>query len=140
MLLQLGHHPDENSERHGWVGMFKIIDLTKLLNEISELLKHRLERSIYAGWRGEIGILGSRLRSTLKISEEVNAESEISQSADIVVETSDKIITELMIGKADIWEAYRQLTFSTKPTFNERIHGLLETLFPIMERRERGWW
>jgi GNAT superfamily N-acetyltransferase len=140
MLLQLGHHPDENSERHGWVGMFKIIDLTKLLNEISELLKLRLERSIYAGWRGEIGILSSRLRSTLKISEEVNAESEISQSADIVVETSDKLVTELMVGKTDIWGAYRQLTFSTKPAFNERIRGLLETLFPIMERRERGWW
>ena len=140
MLLQLGHNPDESSERHSWVGMFKIIDLTKLLNEISELLKLRLERSIYAGWRGEIGILGSRLRSTLKISEEVNAEDEISPSADIVVETSDKIITELMIGKADIWEAYRQLTFTTKPAFNERIRGLLETLFPIMERRERGWW
>ena len=140
LLLQLGHHPDEGSERHGWVGMFKIIDLTKLLNEISELLKIRLERSIYAGWLGEISILGSRLRSTLEISEMVEAKDEISPSADIVVETSDKIITELLIGKADIWEAYRQLTFTTKPFFNERIRGLLETLFPIMERRERGWW
>jgi len=139
-LLQLEHSPDESSERHGWVGMFKIIDLTKLLNEISELLKLRLERSIYAGWQGEISILSSRLRSTLKISEEINAENEISPSADIVVEASDKIITELMIGKADIWEEYRQLTFTTKPVFNERIRGLLETLFPTMERRERGWW
>ena len=111
-----------------------------MLNEISELLKLRLEKSIYAGWRGEIGILGSRLRSTLKISEEVNAEADISSSADIVVETSDKIITELLIGKADIWEYYRQFTFTTKPVFNERVRGLLETLFPIMERRERGWW
>jgi len=140
MLMQLGHHPDENSERHGWVGMFKIIDLAKLLNEISELLKLRLERSIYSGFSGEIGILGSRLHSTLTISGEVKAENDISPSADIVVETSDKILTELMIGKADIWEAYRQLTFTTKPGFNERIRGLLETLFPIMERRERGWW
>jgi len=140
MLLQLGHHPDENSGRYGWVGMFKIIDLAKLLNEISELLKLRLERSIYAGFSGEISILGSRLHSTLKISEEVKAENDISPSADIVVETSDKILTELVIGKADIWEAYRQLTLTTKPGFNERIRGLLETLFPIMERRERGWW
>ena len=138
--MLLGHYPDESSERHGWVGMFKIIDLAKLLNEISELLKLRLERSIYAGWQGEISILGSRLHSTLKISEEVKAENDISPSADIVVETSDKILTELMIGKADIWEAYRQLTFTTKPGFNERIRGLLKTLFPIMERRERGWW
>ena len=136
-LLQLGHHPDERSERHGWVAMFKVIDLTKFLNEIAGLLKLRLERSIYAGWQGEIGILGSRLRSTLNISEKVEAKDEISSSADIVVETSDKIVTELMIGKADIWEYYRQLTFTTKPFFSERVRGLLETLFPIMERRER---
>ena len=139
-LLQLGHHLDDSSVIHSWVAMFKIIDLTKLLNELSALLKLRLERSIYACWRGEISILGSRLRSTLEISEEVNAKDEMPLSADIVVETSDKIVTELLIGKADIWEYYRQLTFTTKPFFNERIRGLLETLFPIMERRERGWW
>jgi len=139
-LLQLGHHLDDSSVIHSWVAMFKIIDLTNLLNEISALLKLRLDRSIYAGWRGDISILGSRLRSTLEISEEVNAKDEISPSADIVVETSDNIATELLIGKANIWEYYRQLTFTTKPFFNERIRGLLETLFPIMERRERGWW
>ncbi len=140
LLLQWGHHLDEDSERHGWVGMFKIINLTELWNEISKLLKLRLERSIYAGWRGEIGMLGSRLRSTLKISKKVQAEDNISPSADILVETSDKIITELMIGKTDVWEAYRQLMLTTKPFFNERIRGMLETLFPIVERRERGWW
>ena len=127
---------------YGWVNMFKVVDLTRLLRETTEILKLRLQRSPFAGWRGSIGIRGSRLKSTLDIGSDgdIVAEDGTAESADITIMADDSLITSLVSGDVDIWESYRQHTLTVNPIFNEPIRRLIESLFPILPHRQGGWW
>jgi hypothetical protein len=142
ILLGMGYRVEPNCIRYRWVNMFKVIDLTGLLREIAGLLSLRLQRSAHAGWRGSIGIKGTRLKSTLIVGSdgEVNAEDDAAENADILITTDDGRITSLVSGDEDIWESYRQHTLTISPMFNERLRGLIQSLFPIMPHKQGGWW
>jgi hypothetical protein len=142
ILLAMGYCIEPGCIRYGWVSMFKVIDLTKLLNEIAGLLSLRLQRSPHAGWCGSIGIKGPRLKASFSIGSDgkVNMEDDDPENADISIITDDIAITSLVSGNEDVWESYRQHTLTVKPIFNERIRGLIESLFPIMPHKQGGWW
>gem|GEM_PF-4707855 len=142
ILLETGYRINPGCIRFGWVNMFKIIDLTKFLREIANLLSLRLQRSAHAGWRGSIGIEGSRLRATLTVDSngDINVEDDAAENADILIITDDSRITSLVSGNEDVWESYRQHTLTIRPIFNERVRGLIESLFPIMPHKQGGWW
>ena len=143
ILLNMGYNIEPTWViDYGWVNMFKVIDLTRLLREIVDLLKLRLLRSPLAGWCGSIGIRGSRLNSILVIGSDgdMTIEDDDAKSADITIIADDRLITNLISGNADVWESYRQHTLTVHPIFNERIRRLIESLFPILPHRQGGWW
>ncbi|MBD3184741.1 hypothetical protein GF312_20840 [Candidatus Poribacteria bacterium] len=141
-ILSAGYMVDPSCKRYGWVNMFKVINLPKFLEEISDLLEMRLKKSINAGWQGSIGISGSRLKSTLEIDKDcnINVKNDNVEKADLVIVADDKTITNLVCCNEDIWESYRQHTFTVKPVFNERIRLLIESLFPLLPWKQGGWW
>jgi len=142
ILLGMGYTIESGCIRYGWVNMFKVIDLPKLLREISGLLSLRLQRSALAGWCGSIGIKGLRLNATLAIGSDgkINVEDEAAENADLLIVADDTVITSLVSGNEDVWESYRQHTLTVKPILNERIRRLVESLFPIMPHKQGGWW
>lgn len=143
ILLNMGYNINPTwMIDYGWVNMFRVVDLTRLLREIAELLKLRLQRSPSAEWRGSIGVRGSRLKSTLDVGRNGNivVEDGASESADITIIADDSLITSLVSGNVDVWESYRQHTLTVKPIFNEPIRRLIESLFPILPHRQGGWW
>ena len=141
ILQGMGYNISSNTLRHGWVNMFKVIDLAKFLSEIPDLLSLRLQRSVHAGWAGSIGIKGTRLKATIVVDGrgDVNVE-DAADSADICIVADDGLLTSLVSGDGDIWEWYRQHTLTVEPMFNERIRTLIEALFPVMGCRQGGWW
>lgn len=142
VLIELGYEIETSTLRHGWVGMFKIIDLAKFLQEISPLLTLRIQKSIHAGWCGSLSINGLRLKSTIIFDKDgvSGIDNAFSEKADIVINADDRIITGILSGSGDIWELYRQNELSTYPIFNERLKTLIEALFPIMPCKQSGWW
>ncbi len=140
-LLQLGYEIDATDELHSWVSMFNVLDLPGLLSEIAELLALRLERSPFAGWSGSLALSGQRLQATLQIGPGgVSVERQAAESADLFLSTSDERLTRLVCGGEDLWESYRQWEVTVRPRFNERIRGLIQTLFPRLPLRPHGWW
>lgn len=142
ILRGMGYQIDHDSLRHGWVNMFKVIDLAKFLGEMSGLLSLRLQRSAHAGWTGSMGIKGSRLGATVVIDSDgsINVESAAADAADLCVITDDATITSLVSGDGEIWGWYKQHILTVKPIFNERLRSLMESLFPVMDCRQGGWW
>ena len=63
-----------------------------------------------------------------------------SKKADLIFTADDRIITALISADGNIWEWYRQNTITTKPTLNERVRDMLETLFPTMPCMLGAWW
>ncbi len=141
-LIEMGYEIEPSTLRHGWVGMFKIIDLTKFLQEISSLLTLRIQKSIHAGWYGTFGISGSRLKSMIIFNKDgvIGIDNNFSEKADIIMSADDRIITGILSGNGDIWELYRQHELTTYPAFNEHLRTLIEILFPIMPCKQSGWW
>lgn len=142
VMQGLGYLINASTLRHGWVNMFKIIDLPGFMSEISDLLSLRLQKSALAGWTGSIGIKGSRLEAAFAINSDssVTVEDMDSDKADVCIIADDSILTSLLSGDGDVWEWYRQHILTTKPMFNERIRTLIESLFPVMDCRQGGWW
>ena len=142
VLLKMGYSIEPECIRYGWVNMFKIIDLTRFLREIAELLSLRLQRSPHAGWCGSVSIEGSKLMTTFAIDNDgkVNVEDNFAENADLLITADDTVVNRLVSGNEDVWESYRQHTFTVSPIFNERIRGLIESLFPIMPHKQGGWW
>ena len=122
--------------------MLKIIDLAKFLGEISSLLSLRLQRSPHAGWTGSIGIKGSKLEATMVIGSDgsINIEKAAADKADITIIADDATLTSLISGDGQLWEWYRQNKITVRPMSNERPRSLVESLFPVMECRQGGWW
>jgi hypothetical protein len=143
LLPLLGYEVEPSAKRYGWVGMFMVIDLPKLLREIAPLLERRLARppQAGAGWQGKLALRGERLQATLSVEEgKISVARGAAANADVVLTTSDAHLTRLVCGSEDIWECYRNLELSTRPRFTERLRRLLEALFPLMPVRQRGWW
>jgi len=141
VLLEQGYTLDPGCRTHGWVSMFRVVDLPRLLDEIEPLLRARLKRSQHAGWRGTISLKGSSLQTALEIDEEgIQVTGKSNGRSSILLTAEDSFLTRLVAGNGDLWEAYRQAQIHTRPSFNERIWMLLETLFPRMSWRHWGWW
>ena len=120
-----------SSKRTGGVDMFKIINLPMLLEELSPLLGKRLERSNYKDWCGRIGVAGNQHKATLIIENgESRAVEGISENVDILISAGDDTITRIVAGIVTPYEAYLQIEMTIEPMVNDRVTGLLETLFP----------
>jgi hypothetical protein len=141
-LYAMGYDLDESMRRHEWVGMFRIIDLPKFLREISPLLTLRINKSIHEGWQGALAIQGERLKATMIFDGNgvVGVENGADEKADLRIIADDRLITSLVTNDAHIWELYRQNIFTTRPTLNERVRSLIETLFPMYPCTMSGWW
>jgi hypothetical protein len=142
ILLQVGYCIEPHCIRYGWVNMFRVVDLAGFLREISNLLSLRLQRSPNAGWCGSLGLKGERLKAAIGINSDgsANVEDNGAENADICIVANDRTITSLVSGDADIWELYRQHALNVSPILNERIRGLIESLFPVMPHKQDGWW
>ncbi|MGQ9609597.1 MAG: hypothetical protein ACUVWN_09855 [bacterium] len=142
ILIEMGYEIEPSTLRYGWVGMFRIIDLTKFLQEISYLLTYRIQKSIHARWCGTLGINGSSLKSTIVFDKDgvMGIDNAFSEKADIIISADDRTITEILSSNGDIWKLYRQHKLTTYPVFNERVRTLIEILFPIMPCKQSGWW
>ncbi|MDQ1316721.1 MAG: hypothetical protein QG588_369, partial [Candidatus Poribacteria bacterium] len=141
-LYAMGYDWDASMRRQEWVGMFRVIDLSKFLCEISPLLTLRINRSVHEGWQGSLAIQGERLKATMLFdcNGVVGVESGASEKADLLITADDRLITSLVSNDAHIWELYRQNVFTTRPTLNERVRSLIETLFPMYPCTMGGWW
>lgn len=140
-LWQLGYGIDATDELRSWVSMFKVFDLPGLLTEIAELLTRRLACSPFAGWTGSLALQGQRLQATLHLGPDgIGVEPGAAAAADPFLTTSEERLTRLVCGSEDLWESYRRGKVTVQPRFNERIRGLIQTLFPQLPLRPHGWW
>ena len=127
LLLNFGY----SSQHTGGVGMFKIINLPMLLEELSPLLTKRLKDSKYKDWHGKIGIAGQQHKGIIVIEDgNVSASEEALEDVDILISADDDTVTRIIIGSMTPFEAYLQTELSIKPMVNNRVTELLETLFP----------
>lgn len=142
ILISEGYRLDSSYMRSDWIGMFRIANLADFLREISPLLSLRINKSIYAGWKGSFAIKGSRLKATILFDENgvAGIEDGANEKADILLISDDRILTGIISSNGNVWDLYRQNLLTTRPLFNERIRTLLEMLFPIMPCRMGGWW
>jgi len=135
-LRKLLHNFGYSSQRTGGVDMFKIINLPMLLEELSPLLSKRLKDSDHKDWHGKIGIAGDHHRATIIIEDgQVNAMEEVLEDADMLISANDDTITRIIVGRMTPFEAYLQIELSIRPMVNDRVTGLLETLFPRIPKQ-----
>ncbi len=117
--------------RTGGAGMFKIINLPMLLEEISPLLAKRLKDSDHKDWCGSIGIAGHQHKATIAIENgEVSVLEGVLENVDILIAADDDTITKIIVGRMTPYEAYLQIEMTIQPMVNNHVTGLLETLFP----------
>jgi ribosomal protein S18 acetylase RimI-like enzyme/putative sterol carrier protein len=120
-----------SSRRTGGVDMFKIINLPMLLEELSPLLCKRLKDSDYKDWHGKIGIAGQQHKASVIVGDsEISVSEEVIEDADILLSGDDDTITRIIVGRITPFEAYLQVDLTIQPMVNDRVKGLLETLFP----------
>ena len=111
--------------------MWGLLDLPKLLKEITALLERRLEESDYKGWTGSIDLLGEKHRARLTFTEgKVNVESLEGNAPGLVLACDDDTLTRIVRGVETPFEAYLQLCLTIQPQVSEQITKLLEVIFP----------
>ena len=115
-----------------WVWMFKIINLPMLLNELTPLLKKRLNESeVFNDWQGTIGFKGTEHQASLKIEDgKIHVSADILPNTGISVSTDDDTLTSYILGVFTPYQAYLQNQLHINPTANSSVAGLLDTLFP----------
>jgi len=97
------------------------------------LIKRFGNSDYYRDWQGKIGILGENHKATIVIENgEICIAEEILDNLSIMLKANDEIITRVIIGKVNPFEAYLQRKLTVKPLANEKIFGLLGQLFPKM--------
>jgi putative sterol carrier protein len=113
------------------VEMWALLDLPQLLREIAPLLERRVTDSDLKGWTGSIDLLGNRHRARLVFAEgkPIVAEAE-GPPPGIIVACDDHTMARIVSGVETPFEAYLQTRLTLGPQVNERITGLLDTLFP----------
>lgn len=115
----------------GGVGMFGIRDLAQLLTEIRPLYERRLAESDFAGWSGRVIIVGDRLKAGLEADKgKVEVVPARARRGDVVLTSTDEVITRFTIGADTPYEGYLQTVTAIEPWMNEQVVKLLETLFP----------
>ena len=128
---QLLHGLGYASRMDDGVEMFGLVNLPQLLDEIGSLLEARLGRSEYRGWTGEIALVGEEHRAGLRIDAgKVQAVSEPSDLAHIRLTTDDRTLTEIIVGRRTVFEAYLQIDLAVEPSMNRDLRGLTDALFP----------
>ena len=114
------------------VGMFKIIDLLRFLEEITPLLERRLKKR---GWHCSIALRGETHRAGLTIrGKRVTVSRRLPTRADITLAGHDRAITQVVAGIHSPMEPYLQLDLQITPSLNRHVLDLLETLFPTVEK------
>ncbi len=115
----------------GGVGMFGIRDLGQLFGEIRPLYEKRLAEGDFADWSGRVIIVGDRLRAGLQVEKgKMVVVPARARGSDLVLTSTDEVITRFVIGQETPFEGYLQTVTSIEPWMNERVLKLLETLFP----------
>ncbi|MBM3237441.1 hypothetical protein FJZ31_14220 [Candidatus Poribacteria bacterium] len=121
----------------GHVEMFKIINLPMLLQELSPLLSKRLKDSDYKDWHGKLGIAGEQHQASIIIKDgEISVSGEVLEDSDILLSADDDTITKIIAGVMTPFEAYLQTELSIQPMVNDKLTGLLETLFPRIPKQD----
>lgn len=115
----------------GGVDMFKIVNLPMLMEEVSTLLISRLKASDYKDWHGSVGIAGEQHKAAININEgQMSVSEEVPADVDILISGDDDTIARIIVGRMTPFEAYLQTELTIKPMVNDRVTGLLETIFP----------
>jgi putative sterol carrier protein/GNAT superfamily N-acetyltransferase len=121
----------------GHVEMFKIINLPMLLTEFSPLLSKRLKDSDYKDWHGKLGIAGEQHKASIIIKDgEISVSEEVLEDSDILLSADDDTITKIIAGVMTPFEAYLQTELNIQPMVNDKLIGLLETLFPRIPKQD----
>jgi len=104
----------------GGVNMFGIRDLSQLFGEIAPLYERRLADS-EMDWSGRVILLGQRLRSSPEIEAgEVHVIEPEPGATDIVLRTTDEVITRVVTGRDTPLEGYLQRVTDTSPRSTPR--------------------
>ncbi|MGC9317914.1 MAG: hypothetical protein ACP5KN_07765, partial [Armatimonadota bacterium] len=125
----------------GGVNMFGIRDLRRLFEEIRPLYEHRLADGGLQDWAGRIIITGERLQAGLEVDDgAVQVVHARPAATDIVLRTSDEVITRFVTGRETPLEGYLQQRTEVQPQVNPAVVKLLETLFPQVPFIVRWGW
>lgn len=129
-------------EATGSVNMFGIRDLAQLFAEIRPLYERRLRGTPFEDWRGQVVLLGDRLRSGLEVEDGAVRvlEGPRAGATDIVLRATDETITRVVTGRETPLEGYLQRVTSIEPQVSPLVMKLLETLFPEVPFVLRWGW
>ena len=120
------------ARKSGGVGMFKLINLPRFLEEIAPLLERRLEKR---DWHCTLALRGETHRAGVTVrGRRVAVSRRLPARADITLEGSDRAITQVVAGIESPLEPGLQLDLRITPPLNRHPHELLEALFPRLEK------
>jgi len=120
------------TRKSGGVGMFKLIDLPRFLEEIAPLLERRLSKR---DWHCTLALRGETHRATLAVrGRRVAVSRRLPARADVTLEGCDRAITQVVAGIESPFEPYLQLDLRITPALNRHVLELLEALFPRLEK------
>lgn len=108
------------------VFMLCILDLPGLLRELTPLLERRLEGG--PSWKGVMRICTPVQECFLRLDGGVEVEEE--GRPDLEVSMPQDIMTKVISGTIDFWEAYLEGFVTLSSKVSSEVRDLLETLFP----------
>ena len=109
------------------VFMLHIIDLPKLLHQLSPLLQNRL---VNAPWTGALKLKTLEHQAVLHIGNQLTATA--NKAADAELQTDTSTLCRLLSGALHPRDAYLENLLSVKPYYTEQIDSLLAYLFPVL--------
>lgn len=107
------------------VFMLHIIDLPKLLHQLSTLFQNRLVKS---SWVGALKLTTPDHLAVLKIEDSVTVTADT--KADIEIQTDTSTLCRLLAGALHPRDAYLENLLTVTPRYTEQIDTLLTDLFP----------
>jgi len=117
--------------RSGGVYMFGVRNLEQLLSEISTVFERRARGGDLTDWRGAILLQGQKQRGKLVLEAgKAAAALPKARPGDIILTTTDDVLSAIMLGRRTPFEAFLQTDLSIEPRVGGRLVKVLETLFP----------
>ncbi|MFT5367609.1 MAG: putative acetyltransferase [Candidatus Latescibacterota bacterium] len=107
------------------VFMLHIIDLPKLLHQLSALFQNRLAKS---SWTGALKFTTPDHHAVLHIDDPITVSTD--NTADIEIQTDTSTLCRLLAGALHPRDAYLENLLSVAPHYTEQIDTLLADLFP----------
>ena len=108
------------------VFMVNILDLSKLLGQMTALFEQRLKGK--SDFKGLISIETPTQKGLLRIDEKVSVEKQ--GQPDAILSLSQEVLTRVVAGVPGFWDAYLQGMLSVKPRMTEQVRDVFDLLFP----------